>query len=300
MPLPYMTRDELHSVLAQLEQALDNHLHWHNSIVRTLVCGLQPNDHDIKSNADHECLFGQWLLNDLSTTLRTYDGFSALRDAHKIMHQHATKLLLSSKVGRAIDSHDYDIFVNAMERLRLQIASLRHEVEVSLYTHDPLTGAINRADMFSFLRDLHEIVQRQGQPCSIVMMDMDHFKDVNDKFGHPAGDKMLVAISHYIANNLRPYDKLFRFGGEEFLISMQQTELEECYERIEALRKGVSSLPICLGKRDPEYITASFGIAALTPEYSVEECIDHADKAMYRAKSEGRNCTRIFESLKNS
>lgn len=216
MPLPYMTRDELHSVLAQLEQAFNNHLHWHNSIIRTLVCRLQPNVNDIKPNADHECLFGQWLFNDVSTTLQTYDGFSVLRDAHKIMHQNAAQLLLSSKVGIAIDSHDYDTFVNAMERLRLQIASLRHEVEISLYTHDPLTGIINRADMLPSLCDLRELVQRQGQPCSLVMMDLDHFKKINDKFGHPAGDKVLVAISHYIASNLRPYDKLFRFGGRSF------------------------------------------------------------------------------------
>src|SRR3990167_3144795 len=293
MALTYMTRDELQAILAQLEQALHNHIQWHTSLTRTLICRLPGDLHDTKPKAFRECLFGQWYYNNAPKKLLKHPGFIAIGEAHRYMHNIVAQLLLTSRVGRSIDPHEYDTFANAMERMRLEIASLRHEVEISLYTHDPLTGAINRADMLPSLRELHEMAQRQFQVCSLAMMDLDLFKKINDEFGHPAGDKILVSVSHFIAENLRPYDKLFRYGGEEFLICMQQTAPEDCYERIEIIREGIAQLPLDLGQRDPIHITASFGVAALEPISTVEQCIDHADKAMYQAKSEGRNCTRI-------
>jgi diguanylate cyclase (GGDEF)-like protein len=290
-----MTREELQIILGQLEQALHSHIQWHNALIRTLICKLPGDIHDIKPRAFHECLFGQWYYNDAPEKLHAHSGFIAIGEAHKHMHQITTQLLLTSRAGGVIDPLDYDNFANAMERLRLEIASLRHEVEISLYTHDPLTGAINRADMLPTLRELHEMVQRKAQSCSIVMIDLDLFKKINDKFGHPVGDKVLFTVAHYIVDNLRPYDKLFRYGGEEFLICMQQTEVEECYNRTEILREGIAALPIDFGKRDPCYITVSCGVSSLAEDVTVEQCIDHADKAMYAAKTAGRNCTKIFD-----
>jgi diguanylate cyclase (GGDEF)-like protein len=299
MALTYMTREELQAILAQLEQALYNHVQWHNGLIRTLVCRLPGDVHDTKPKAFKECLFGQWYYNDAPLKLQKHPGFIAIGEAHRHMHQLAADILLTTRAGRNIETHSYDTFANAMERMRLEISSLKHEVEISLYTHDPLTGAINRADMLSSLRELHEMVKRQSQACSLAMMDLDFFKGINDEFGHPAGDKVLVRIAHYIAENLRPYDKLFRYGGEEFLICMQQTDEKECYERIEAMREGIAHLPQDLGRRDPSYITASFGVSILDANCSLEHCIEHVDKAMYDAKSSGRNCTRIFDSRAN-
>lgn len=111
------------------------------------------------------------------------------------MHQLCAELFLTTDAENVIDPRDYDSFANSLERLRLEITSLKHEVEISLYTHDPLTRAISRADMLPTLCELHEMVKRRSQVSSLVMVDLDFFKKVNDKFGHPAGDKVLVAIS---------------------------------------------------------------------------------------------------------
>lgn len=297
MALTYMTREELQDILAQLDQALHNHIQWHTGLIRTFVCRLPPNMHDTKPRAFRECLFGQWYYHDSPKKLQKHPGFIAMGEAHQYMHNIVTQLLLTSRSGNPIEPHDYDNFANAMERLRLEIASLRHEVEISLYTHDPLTGAINRADMLPFLRELHEMVKRESQICSLAMVDLDLFKNINDEFGHPTGDKVLISVSHYIAENLRPYDKLFRYGGEEFLICMHKTKVEDCYERIEAIREGLAQLPLDLGQKEPNYITISCGVSSLESGSTVEECIDHADKALYMAKAAGRNCTRIFGSL---
>lgn len=297
MALNYLNREKLQSIPGQLDQALYNHIQWHNALMRSLTCRLPGNKHDTKSNAHKECLFGQWYYNDSPKNLRDHEGFLAIGEAHHHMHQLAAHLLFTLEAGSSIDPHDYDNFGNAMERLRLEISSLKHEIEISLYTHDPLTGAINRADMLPMLRELLEMVKRQSQVSTIVMMDLDLFKKINDKFGHPTGDKVLIALVNYIIEHLRPYDKLFRYGGEEFLICMQQTELLDCYERVETLRKGLAGLPIDINRQEPIYITASFGITGLDPSAGIEQCLERADKALYSAKSEGGNCTRIWESL---
>ncbi|MBS0272080.1 MAG: diguanylate cyclase [Proteobacteria bacterium] len=296
MPINYINRNELQNTLAQLEQALYNHVQWHNFIIRTLICRLPGNKQDTKTSAHKECLFGQWYYNDTPKKLQDHPGFAAIGEAHKHMHQLTANLLLTVAAGNLIDIHDYDRFANALEQLRLEIFSLKHELELSLYTHDPLTGAINRADMLPVLRELHEMVKRDSQVCGISMMDLDHFKKINDEFGHPAGDKVLVSLVRYITENLRPYDKLFRYGGEEFLFCLQQTTLETCSERIEELRRGIKELPFDIGRSEPIHITVSFGVTMLEPDLTIEQCIERADKALFEAKNKGRDVVKIWDS----
>jgi diguanylate cyclase (GGDEF)-like protein len=95
--------------------------------------------------------------------------------------------------------------------------------------------------------------------------------------------------------HLRPYDKLFRYGGEEFLLSMPNTDATTGYEVVERVRQGLATMPILYDGKATLQITMSFGIALLDPDVSVEQSVDRADKAMYAAKAAGRNCTRIWD-----
>ena len=122
------------------------------------------------------------------------------------------------------------------------------------------------------------------------MMDLDLFKSVNDKYGHLAGDKVLIGFAHYIMAHLRPYDKLFRYGGEEFLICLADTDLETGRVIMDRLRDELASLPQNGNEKGPFNVTVSFGLSALDPNLSVEQSIDRADKALYAAKTKGRNC----------
>jgi diguanylate cyclase (GGDEF)-like protein len=149
--------------------------------------------------------------------------------------------------------------------------------------------------MLRTLRDIHEIIKREGQDCSIVMLDIDDFKSVNDTFGHAAGDRILREVTHYIFSQLRPYDKLFRYGGEEFIICMQNTNTKTCQKRVEHIRKGIETLDIEIGQRVPINLTISFGIAPLLSSMTVTDSIDCADKAMYKAKQGGKNRTEVYE-----
>jgi diguanylate cyclase (GGDEF)-like protein len=127
------------------------------------------------------------------------------------------------------------------------------------------------------------------------MMDVDHFKAVNDTYGHGAGDQALATSTRYVMAHLRPYDKLFRYGGEEFLLSMPNTDATTGYEVVERVRQGLAATPILYDGKATLQITMSFGLAMLDPDVSVERSIDRADKAMYVAKAAGRNCTRIWD-----
>jgi len=146
------------------------------------------------------------------------------------------------------------------------------------------------------LRELRELVKRGVQECSIVITDLDHFKTVNDTYGHLAGDQLLVAWVSHIKQHLRPYDRVYRYGGDEFLLIFPNTNLQNVTDIIERIRKGLSAVDIGAGETKPIEVTASFGITVLDPTISVEESISRADIALYAAKKAGRNRSCIWDS----
>lgn len=291
-----ISREQHQKIIAQLDQALYNHTQWHNALVRTLICRLPSDKHDVNPEAYKECRFGQWYYECPDAELQDHPGFLAIGEQHKRMHQLATILFISSNSGNPILSDDYDNFANVLERMRLEIFTLKRELENYLYNRDPLTGAITRVNIMPILREQQELVKRQGETCCIVMLDIDLFKKVNDQNGHPAGDKVLASLSHYIIEHVRSYDKVFRYGGEEFFICIPHCELTIAQQMVEKLREGIAALPIDVGTTEPVHISVSFGLTVLEAKIPVEQSIDRVDKALYAAKAAGRNCTKIWDS----
>jgi diguanylate cyclase (GGDEF)-like protein len=294
MALDEVTRDELQGVIAQLKESLYNHQQWHGALIRTLVCKLPGDKHDTNPAAHTECRFGQWYYGKAPEKLRKHPGFIALGDEHQRMHHLARLLLVAAEEGNPVAALDFDNFANALERLRLEIFALERELEDSLFNHDALTGAITRFGILPMLREQQELVKRHAQLCYVAMMDLDNFKAINDLHGHAAGDQVLAASVQYLIKHLRPYDKVFRYGGEEFLLCLPYTELTPGYDRVKELNEGLAALRIDIGEKEPVHISASFGLALLDPDAPVETTIDRADKALYAAKSAGRNCVRIW------
>jgi diguanylate cyclase len=145
--------------------------------------------------------------------------------------------------------------------------------------------------MLADLSELHAMVRPGGQECSLAMIDIDHFKLVNDEFGHVTGDLVLTSIARYLQDDSRQYDRLYRYGGEEFLLCMPNTSASRAVELAERLRVGISALRIQQGVDGPIIsTTASFGVAEIDGTQPVEEAIERADQAMYRAKAAGRDC----------
>ncbi len=295
MALNEVTRDELQAIVAQLKEALYNHQSWHSALVRTLVCALPGDKRDTSDAAHTECRFGQWYHSAAPERLRNHPGFVSMGAEHQRLHHLAMLLLRAAHAGSPIAALDYDNFSNSLERLRLEISALERELEHTLFTHDSLTGAITRYDILPTLREQQELVKRHAQFCFIAMMDLDNFKAINDVHGHPAGDRVLAASVRYLIKHLRPYDKVFRYGGEEFLLCMPYTAVAPGYERVKGLGEGLAALEIDIGAKESIRVSASFGMALLDPDVPVGASIDRADKALYAAKSAGRNCVRIWD-----
>jgi diguanylate cyclase (GGDEF)-like protein len=294
-----MPPEEMHTALTELEQAVYNHDQWAEALYGTLICRLEPDQRDISGDAHRMCRFGQWYYKRGVIELERHPGIAEIGLEHERMHQHAGTLLRSSMDGVPISIGDYERFVSAMKRLRLEITTLQRELEDALYNLDPLTGMPSRIGMLTKLREQHELVKRKVHACAVAMIDLDNFKTVNDKYGHAVGDKVLVGVARYIMAHLRPYDKVFRYGGEEFLICLPDTDLQAGRNIIERLREELGSLPHEADSKGVFHVSISFGLTLLDPDLSVEQSIDRADKALYVAKASGRNRTIVWDASMN-
>jgi len=173
----------------------------------------------------------------------------------------------------------------------------RKQAEIKLHhmaTHDPLTDLYNRKILIEKFADDLFRAYRYDRPLSIFMLDIDHFKLVNDIHGHQAGDIVLQDIAKVLSDSIRKTDYAARYGGEEFIIVLPETPLTEADELAERLRKEVAALSIQIMDDKEHNITTSIGVATF-PDHaqSWEDLLNAADSAMYAAKGAGRNCVRV-------
>ncbi len=153
---------------------------------------------------------------------------------------------------------------------------------------DPLTGLPNRAAWSERLDHEVNTWQKRGNSLSLAMLDLDHFKRINDGYGHLAGDKVLKIIANVLRKRLRPSDFIARFGGEEFVLLMPDSSLSDALAVGEVLRAAIAACPFHF-KGEPVTITVSMGVAQLQPSERSELALKRADEALYRAKAAGRN-----------
>jgi two-component system cell cycle response regulator len=172
------------------------------------------------------------------------------------------------------------------ERLRENFA-----VSVNAAVTDPLTGLYNRRYLESHFERISERLKEEGKTISLLMLDLDHFKNVNDTYGHDSGDQVLQAVAKRIVSNLRGFDTAVRFGGEEFVILLPDAPLSAAVSTAERLCKSISSAPVPMSNGGEAIsITASLGAATMMAgDESLEELVRRADAALYHAKRTGRN-----------
>lgn len=159
-----------------------------------------------------------------------------------------------------------------------------------LSTHDPLTRTFNR---YAFDRELKRQIKRSdrsGEKLSLMMMDLDYFKSINDQYGHPAGDRVLAGVGQLMQEIIREHDFLARYGGEEFAAILPDTGVRNAFLSAERLRTSLEN--VILNYQDEKIrVTGSFGVAERRENEKGEALLKRADRALYRAKQEGRNRT---------
>ncbi|MCC5987110.1 MAG: GGDEF domain-containing protein [Pararhodobacter sp.] len=172
-----------------------------------------------------------------------------------------------------------------LARSRREIARHAAQMEQQALT-DQLTGLPNRRQLDALMRSHFELAQRSGQPLATIMLDLDHFKRVNDTWGHPEGDRMLQVVATVLQANARAGDVVARWGGEEFSVLAPNTGFEGAVALAERLREAIEGMDPPKGLPT---ITVSAGVAVLQSGESIMDLSSRVDRALYQAKNEGRN-----------
>lgn len=206
----------------------------------------------------------------------------------------------------AMDAGALDYLVKGEITPRALERSLRYALKLGdtlealrrLATRDQLTGLLNRREFDRILAEEEERVRRFGHPLALVMIDVDHFKSVNDTHGHPVGDAVLREVARRVAGMLRSVDRVARFGGEEFALILMQTDRAAAMEVARRACAIVEREPVLVGENIALNVTVSAGVAISPVDgKSGAALVAAADKALYAAKTRGRNRAVDFTEL---
>jgi len=179
-----------------------------------------------------------------------------------------------------------------LEREKLELENARDQLK-HFAEHDGLTGLWNHRIIIDRLRNEIDRSSREGTPISVILADVDHFKQINDTFGHRAGDQVLKEIGEILVRSVRSYDWVGRYGGEEYLLILPGSTFAAARNRAEQIRVAVEAMRVNYGG-EMLAVTASFGVASGFP-LNHEAIVQAADEALYRAKNNGRNCVMAAE-----
>lgn len=253
-----------------------------------------------KNTTQHEQIQG--LLGEFDTDVNEQNNVEALKDK---AHQYISRIRNELSDKHIVDNQEQEKLMGLLVDMQSQLSSLQQQTQnykkrlveqrASLYT-DPLTRVPNRLAYNERAAKAVNFAQAQNEPLSLAVIDVDHFKSINDKYGHAAGDRTLQVIARHLKKNLQPNEFLARWGGEEFALLMQNQANATLKQRLDVLREGLSELPFKF-KQTPVKITASFGACSYRKGESLHIFFERADSALYQAKKNGRNRVELNEMM---
>ncbi|WP_200258743.1 sensor domain-containing diguanylate cyclase [Halorhodospira neutriphila] len=222
------------------------------------------------------------LLRDILRQTRAAGSWSSEvwihRRSGEALPIHITLSAIHDEAGRL--EHYVGVFYDISHQ-----KALEKELERQAF-YDQLTGIANRRHFESLLTQEIRRAERYGTPVCLALVDVDHFKTINDAYGHEAGDEILQSVVHALQARLREADVLSRWGGEEFTILLPETHAEQAQRLAESLRAFVEATPLPTGG----HVTISLGLAQYRPGETTKDLLKRSDEALYRAKRLGRNC----------
>lgn len=261
---------------------------------------------EMLQEGDYSLVISDWMMPDM-------DGLELCRLIRAQRQMTYTYIILLTALGGktnyldAMDAGADDFITKPFDAeqldARLRVAKRILDLHEMLRTnamYDSLTGLLNRAAIMDSLHQELDRAAREAKPLGVLLCDIDHFKRVNDTWGHPAGDAVLREVAQRLRSSLRSYDKIGRYGGEEFLLVLPACDRCSGLALAERLRRSIEATPVSIGAEtgaEAIAVTASLGIAIAeaSSQGSMDALIQAADTALYRAKAQGRNRVELAQ-----
>ena len=279
------------SFIVEFDAAIEAHMDWTRRILRCAVLHTPPGE-DVMSPVSHTlCRFGHWFSQNVEY-FRELDSESVphVEDLHQAMHDAMRNICADVMNGVPGKESDLLAFEHAQSELLTLLARLKTLCISIAVRHDPLTGLPLRHGIERDFSLCMKDARRKRTRVYIVLIDVDHFKRINDLHGHPTGDLVLRHLAGTLRLCLRDNDPLYRFGGEEFLWLMRCESAEEAEKSAIRLIASIRATPaIIAGLPSPIQMTVTLGLASAGEDEELASAIKRADVALYQGKRDGRD-----------
>lgn len=281
--------------LSLLSQVIDDYILW---FVTWHQCAVTQGARTAFENQlEPPNSFGVWREKSFAELTEDQPAIEKLVHLQEQLHAFCRLILMKTPEGHAVSFDDDEAVCNKYKEFMHGLRRCEQAFSAAASGLDVLTGLRSRAGLISELdRELNRFA-RTGRSFCVAIMDIDHFKHINDRYGHEAGDRVLAQVADQISRHLRIHDDAFRLGGEEFVLCLKETDEVAGEQTLERLRQTLASTPLMLdSKGTPLSITASFGLSVCLPALTAAELLRRADEALYGAKRDGRNRVVVAKS----
>lgn len=278
------------ALVAGIDLAIEAHLSWTQRLMRCALLRESPGEEMLNSDAHLLCQFGIWL-GASGASLQEYDAplVERLFGAHMAMHRAVKALCDNVLAGSAARERDLEAFQYNQSLMIHLLNTLRRAIVEEALQQDVLTGLPLRHGLEHSFGVRASDSSKSGRTLWLVMIDVDHFKLVNDHYGHGVGDQALRHIAHALASNLRGTDILIRYGGEEFLGMFSVAESDGVLAVAQRMIEALRAAPLRINDGTILALTATMGWAQARPGEVLGSVVDRADRALWQGKANGRD-----------
>jgi diguanylate cyclase (GGDEF)-like protein len=281
---------EIDRLITELDVSVEAHMNWTRRVLRFAVLRTPPGEDILAPMAHTLCELGKWYKANLAHFV-SIDPVAAHRveRVHQAVHDAIRTICTDMLAGRPGKDADLLAFEQSQSELLALLARFKTSILSNAARHDPLTGLPLRYGIEGDFAMQQKDARRNRHLFYVALIDIDHFKRINDSYGHPVGDRVLRDLADTMNRNLRSNEPLYRFGGEEFLWLMQCKTAGEAEQSAHRLLSTLRTTPIPIAKDQSVTLTVTLGMAQVGDHEELASALERADVALYKGKETGRD-----------